>query len=75
MDYLMQEELDAEFNAQFDYIHEAYAATALDGYHEGYCDYCNECDEVGEEALGFDEWKASLKATAATPAIDDEIPF
>lgn len=77
-----QEEMDYEFNAQFDYVREAYAATELDPYHEGYCDYLNDCEQEGDDPLGFDDWKASLREvrTAPTPLVmadygDDEIPF
>lgn len=76
-----QEDADYEFNAQFDYVREAYAATELDGYHEGYCDYLFECDAHGEEPLEFDAWKATLNTPRAAPPAtwadygDDEIPF
>lgn len=76
-----QEDADYEFNAQFDYVREAYAATALDAYHEGYCDYCFECQEYGEEPLEFDAWKATLNTPRAQPRDTwndyggDEIPF
>ncbi|ARB06102.1 hypothetical protein FDH38_gp048 [Dinoroseobacter phage vB_DshS-R5C] len=76
-----QEAMDHEFNAQFDDVRERFAATELDAYHEGYCDYCNACDEDGEEPLEFDAWKASLNTPRAAPsgwgavALDDEIPF
>lgn len=76
-----QEDADYEFNAQFDYVREAYAATELDAYHEGYCDYLNDCREYGEEPLEFDAWKASLNTPRAAPPAtwgtygEDEIPF
>lgn len=75
-----EEEMSYEFNAQFDYVSEAYAATALDPAYEGWCDYCNDCSQTGEEPLGFDVWKRSVTRPVAAPfratyADDDEIPF
>lgn len=74
------EEMDAEFNAQFDDVRERFAATTLDAYHEGYCDYLNECEQEGDKPLDFDAWKASLRTPAPQPAGwgdygADEIPF
>jgi hypothetical protein len=78
-----QEHCDYEANAQFDYISEAYASTALDPFHEGYCDYCSDSEEQGEEPLGFEDWKARekdrAKAFRSAPIADytgfEEIPF
>lgn len=73
-------EMEAGFNAQFDDVRERFAATALDAYHEGYCDYLNACEQDGEKPLGFDARKESLRTPAPAPAGwgdygDDEIPF
>ena len=80
-----QEHCDYEANARFDYISEAYAATALDPWQEGYCDYAFDAEEAGEEVLGFDDWKARERARQAarraappqpiTEADLDDFPF
>jgi len=69
------EDCEYHFNAQFDYVREAFASTALDPYHEGYCDYLNDCDEGGEKPLDFSDWKASLKTPGRAPAGWNDIPF
>jgi len=81
MDFIALQELEAEFNAGFDSVREAYAATALDADYEGYCDYCNDCEQVGRTPLSFEAYRAeSRKFVPAAPfratyATDDEIPF
>lgn len=80
MDFIALQELESEFNAQYDSVREAYAATALDAAYEGYCDYCNDCDQIGKEPLGFDAYQASVRNYVSSPSIvtyamDDEIPF
>lgn len=77
-----QEHCDYEANARFDYVSEAFAATALDPWHEGYCDYAFDAEEAGEEVLEFSVWKARQldraagRRTAAPSYEDfDEIPF
>ena len=75
-----REELEAEWNAQFDDVRERYASSALDPYHEGYCDYVLDCEHEGEEPLIFDEWKASLTNVRSAPPPppdygDADIPF
>lgn len=80
MDFIALQELESEFNAQFDSVREAYAATALDADYEGYCDYCCDCDQNGEEPKSYDDYRASLRRYVSTPYVapvygDDEIPF
>lgn len=75
-----QEHCDYEANAQYDYVSEAYAATALDPYYEGYCDYCFECEAHGDEPEDFATWKAGLWQVRAEPtpltwSSDTAIPF
>ena len=72
-----QQELLSEENARYDYYQEAYGATALDGYEEGFADYDGD--------LSFEDWKAEVKAAekgSGAPIPDpvgaaegDEIPF
>lgn len=52
-----------EANAYHDYVSEAYAATLLDPYEEGYCSYVFDCQDAGEPVLDFCEWKAGIKAS------------
>jgi hypothetical protein len=81
MNFNALQELESEYNAGFDYIREAYAATQLDPDYEGYCDYCNDCDQTGEEPISFEAYRASLRTFVpaapfrASYATDDEIPF
>jgi hypothetical protein len=80
MDYeAYMEEMDYEFNARYDYAHEAYAATALDPYHEGYCDYCDACADEGVEPKDFRDWRADqCRAVPAPPPVAygaGDIPF
>ncbi len=76
-----QEHCDYEDNARYDYISEAYAASALDPVYEGYCDDCFGREDAGLPALTFEEYKASLRAyrlQPASPAVApswDDIPF
>ena len=76
-----QEELQSEFNAQFDYVREAYGASALDPIYEGWCDHCNACDQDGIDPGSFEAFKASQldRRFAPVPAFadngDEEIPF
>ena len=83
MDFIdtFQEHCDYEANARYDYISEAYAASALDPIYEG---YCNDCDGRRDEGLlerTLEEFKASLRADrvwAASPAnasSGNDIPF
>lgn len=74
------EHCEYEANAQFDYIREAYASTALDPEYEGYCSYCDDCEQEGVEPLGFDAWRKELRAYRPAPSLrtyadTDEIPF
>jgi hypothetical protein len=81
MDFIALQELEAEFNAGFDSVREAYASTALDPAYEGYCDYCNDCSQNNEEPLSFEAYRAKERAFVpaapfrASYATDDEIPF
>lgn len=80
MDFIALQELQSEFNAQYDSVREAYAATALDAAYEGYCDYCDDCSQNGTEPKSYDAYRASLRAYVPAPYIapaygDDEIPF
>ncbi|UXO93734.1 hypothetical protein Pan1_19 [Pseudanabaena phage Pan1] len=80
MQTFFQEDADYEFNAQFDYVREAYGATELDNSREAYYDYLTECDAYGEEPLEFDAWKAATSMPRAAPSMktwadDVEIPF
>lgn len=78
---LFQEHCDYEFNARYDYVSEAYAATVLDPHHEGYSDYLMGCEQNGTEPLPFDAYMASLKVARAHPVPaskwddNEEIPF
>jgi hypothetical protein len=72
----LEEHCDYEFNAQYDYIREAYAGTALDPYEEGYSDYLMDSERDGRDPLSFEAWVASLKAAPRSKWDDDaEIPF
>jgi hypothetical protein len=79
MDLQFIEHCEYEANAQFDYIREAYAASALDPEYEGYCSYCDGCEQEGVEPLGFEAWRKELRAprpaVMPTYADTDEIPF
>lgn len=76
-----EEHCEYEANAQYDYIREAYAATALDpyqeGYQEGYSDYVADCVDEGVEPLTFANWSNVQTPPARSAARDDldEIPF
>jgi hypothetical protein len=59
---LAQEAFEYEANARYDYVREAYAATALDPYEEGYSNYVFDAEDAGEEVLEFADWKAREKA-------------
>lgn len=63
-----REELEYEFNAQFDYIREAYGDLAPDPEVEAFGDYLDACEREGENPLGFDEWRAAHAARRARPA-------
>lgn len=81
MDFIVFQELQSEFNAQYDSVREAYAATALDATYEGYCDYCNACNQDGTEPQSYDAYRASLRKPHVTApfrptyAPDEEIPL
>jgi hypothetical protein len=75
-----EEDMAYEFNAQFDSVSEAYAATALDPIYEGYCSYCDSCEQDGTEPVSYEAFRAHmLKPVAAAPFQPDygcdEIPF
>lgn len=72
-----EEHCEYEANAQYDYICEAYAATALDPYQEGYSDYVADCVDECVEPLTFANWR-SAQTPPARPAVRDDwdqIPF
>ena len=73
-------ELEVEWNAQFDDERERYAGSLPDPDHEGYCGYLDDCEQAGTEPLGFEAWKAGLSTPAAAPPAplygpDEDIPF
>jgi len=75
-------EMQSEFNAQYDSVREAYAATQLDPMHEGYCDYLMSCEDAGVKPTPFAQWVVAQndRRSAASPVMqptygDDEIPF
>lgn len=75
-----REELESEWNAQFDDVRERFASSALDPYHEGYSDYVLDCEHEGEEPIDFDDWKAGLATMSSAPPPPpdygcDDIPF
>lgn len=81
MNFYSEEDAEYEFNSQFDYAREAYAASELDPWHEAYCDYCFECQEYGDDPLDFADWKREqMKPSLPVPPVDypeysGEIPF
>ena len=76
-DVQWEEHCEYEANARYDYIHEAYAATALDAWEEAYSDYVFNCAEEDVEPKGFSDWKAEVgKARfVAEQAVWDDMPF
>lgn len=75
-----EDHCDYEANARYDYISEAYAATALDPWEEGYSDYCFDCEDQGDTPLSFADWKASQQRPLPAPPPltwndGEEIPF
>lgn len=79
-----QEDAEYELNARYDYVREAYAATALDPYEEGYSDYLFHCEADGVAPLEFAAWKAGLRQPRAAGVAQlgswstdsfDEVPF
>jgi len=80
MGELGREELEIEFNSRFDYIHEAYGATARDCNDMAELDgYCEARDEGFEGT--FEEWKARSRRVIASAPLGwgdettDDIPF
>ncbi len=76
-DVQWEEHCEYEANAQYDYIREAYAATALDPYLEGYSDYVVDCVDGGVEPFAFSDWRSAQTPPARSAARDDldETPF
>lgn len=75
-------EMQSEFNAQFDSVREAYAGSALDPIYEGYCSYCDSCEQDGTEPMSYEAFAARERqpnhvryAGVVWTVADDEIPF
>jgi len=75
-------EMQSEFNAQFDSVREAYAASELDPIYEGWCSYCSYCEQEGVEPMSYEAFAARERqpnhiryAGVVWSVNDDEIPF
>ena len=68
-------ELEAGFNARFDYVHEAFAATRLDLERERLAD--TEADKAELRAQGVDPDAPFVPDASETPSnvLIDDLPF